>query len=117
VIDYDGRIFRPVTTSANAEVSEETLFRYRQRRSVVTSAYQGGRILTGHLIGLADDTGRLEFRYHQLTVDGELQSGQCTSVPEVLEDGRIRLHETWQWSSGEAGTSVIEEVPGPRQAR
>jgi hypothetical protein len=111
VIDYDGRVFRPITTSSNAEVSEETTFLYRQRRRVVTSAYEGGRIVSGHLIGLVDPEGNLDFRYHQLTVDGELQSGHCVSRPEVLEDGRIRLHETWEWSSGEAGVSVIEEVP------
>ena len=57
--------------------------------------------------------GRLEMCYQHLTVDGELKTGRCASVPETLADGRLRLHESWQWTSGgrESGTSVIEEVP------
>lgn len=37
--------------------------------------------------------------------------GQCRSVPEVLEDKRYRLHESWQWLTGDrsSGTSVVEE--------
>lgn len=39
-------------------------------------------------------------------------TGRCHSVPEVLADGRIRLHEQWQWTSGNQskGESVIEEI-------
>lgn len=113
MIDYDGRVFRPVDVSANGTVSAETTFRYRQRRSVLTSSYAGGGVVSGHLIGLVGPEGTLEFRYHQLTVDGELQSGVCSSRPEMLPDGRVRLHETWRWTSGEkgAGTSVLEELP------
>ncbi|UDY24670.1 hypothetical protein [Nocardioides sp. Kera G14] len=112
MIDYDGRVFRPVSLSPNGTVSTETVFVYRQRRRVITSAYQGGDIVAGHLIGLVDAEGNLDFRYHQLTVEGELQAGSCHSTPEVLEDGRIRLHESWQWSTGDrsTGTSTLEEV-------
>jgi hypothetical protein len=51
-------------------------------------------------------------RYHQVNDKGELMTGTCSSVPEILPDGKIRLHETWQWTSGDqsAGTSIIEEV-------
>jgi hypothetical protein len=33
-------------------------------------------------------------------------------VPEVLPDGKIRLRENWQWTSGDfsEGESVIEEI-------
>lgn len=112
MIDYEGRAFRPVSVTANGEVSDETLFVYRQVRSIVTCAYEGGRIRSGHLIGLVDADGNLDLRYHQLTVDGELQTGTCFSRPELLPDGRVRLHESWQWTSGDGsvGTSIIEEV-------
>ena len=33
-------------------------------------------------------------RYHQVNDRGELMTGVCRSTPEVLPDGRIRLHET-----------------------
>ncbi len=33
-------------------------------------------------------------------------------IPEVLPDGRLRLREVWQWTSGDLsqGESVVEEV-------
>jgi len=39
-------------------------------------------------------------------------TGICTSTPEILPDGKIRLHEKWRWTSGDLseGESVIEEV-------
>ena len=39
-------------------------------------------------------------------------TGRCASTPEVLADGRLRLHERWQWTCGgeEEGESTVEEV-------
>jgi hypothetical protein len=58
--------------------------------------------------------GQLDMRYHQVNRSGALQTGVCQSIPEMLPDGRVRLHETWQWTSGDAssGHSVVEEIPG-----
>ncbi|MFN7927544.1 MAG: n-acetylglutamate synthase, partial [Blastocatellia bacterium] len=44
--------------------------------------------------------------------DGELMTGICISTPEVLTDGRLRLHESWQWTCGEraSGESIVEEI-------
>ena len=49
----------------------------------------------------------------RITTDGAIKTGRCHSRPEILVDGRIRLHERWQWSEGgtESGQSVVEEVP------
>jgi hypothetical protein len=40
-------------------------------------------------------------------------TGRCHSIPEQLSDGRIRLHEQWQWTSGDlsSGESIVEEIP------
>jgi len=42
----------------------------------------------------------------------ELMTGVCRSVPEILSNGKIRLHEEWKWTSGDGsqGRSIIEEV-------
>jgi hypothetical protein len=39
-------------------------------------------------------------------------TGICFSTPEILENGKIRLHESWEWTSGDQskGTSIIEEL-------
>ncbi|MGV3638576.1 MAG: n-acetylglutamate synthase [Flavobacteriales bacterium] len=112
MIDYDERCFVPLANSENGEVTPDVVFRYKQEGRIITCTYAGGRIERGHLIALVDDEGGLDMRYHQVNERGELMTGICRSTPEVLPDGRIRLHESWRWTSGDrsAGTSILEEV-------
>ena len=111
MINYDGRVFRPISNTDNGETSDETVFLYRQVGYILTSTYSGGRIQQGHLIGLVDEQGRIDMRYHQVNDRGELMTGICRSTPEVLPNGKIRLHESWEWTSGDRskGSSVLEE--------
>ncbi len=112
MINYNDRRFRPVQNSANGETSDETVFHYKQEGNVLTSTYAGGRIRQGHLIGLVDERGCIDMRYHQLNDHGELMTGTCRSIPEMMSNGKVRLHETWQWTSGDgsSGSSVLEEI-------
>ena len=112
-IDYDGRRFRSLSNSETGEVDAETVFQYHQRGDVVWATYEGGAIRFGTLIAKVDGAGALDMRYHHVNVAGELMTGRCRSTPEILPDGRLRLHERWQWTSGDGsrGESVIEEVP------
>lgn len=111
-IDYDNRKFASVQNSETGEVSGETVFHYRQKDNVVWAEYLGGAIVFGNLIAKFDVDGKLEMRYQHLNQNGEFMTGVCISTPEILDDGRIRLHEKWQWTSGDfsAGESVIEEI-------
>ncbi|RAI94812.1 n-acetylglutamate synthase [Algoriphagus yeomjeoni] len=111
-MNYNNKTFRPISNSENGETSAETLFHYKQDENVLTCIYSGGKIIKGHLIALVDEAGNINMRYQQLNTAGELMTGICQSKPEVLENGKIRLHETWQWTSGDcsAGESVLEEV-------
>jgi len=111
MINYDNKIFKPVTNSENGETSDKTIFRYKQKGNILTAEYEGGKIISGHLIGLVDQDGVIEMRYHQINQQGELMTGICNSRPEQLPNGKIRLHETWQWTSGDQskGQSIIEE--------
>jgi hypothetical protein len=78
---------------------------------MLTAEYSGGKIKYGHLIGLVDEFGNITMRYHQINDNDELMTGICFSTPEILENGKIRLHESWEWTSGDQskGTSIIEE--------
>lgn len=112
MMNYHGKSFRPVQNTENGETSAETIFHYRQEGNILTSEYSGGKIKKGHLIGLVDELGQIEMRYHQVNSHNELMTGTCQSVPEILPNGKIRLHETWQWTSGDLseGKSVLEEI-------
>lgn len=111
MINYNGKTFKPTTNTENGETSNETVFQYKQVGTIVTADYSGGKIVTGHIIGLVNEKGNIAMRYHQVNDKGELMTGSCNSVPEILENGKIRLHENWEWTSGDKskGQSIIEE--------
>ncbi|MGV8880188.1 MAG: n-acetylglutamate synthase [Sphingobacteriaceae bacterium] len=111
-MNYNDKRFRPISNTENGETSSETIFHYQQTGNVLTSAYSGGKIKLGHLIGLVDKNGNIEMRYHQVNIKDELMTGICRSTPEILENGKIRLHENWEWTSGDKseGQSIIEEI-------
>jgi len=96
----------------SGEVTGETLFEYHQHGQSLWASYQGGAILHGALFGVVAQDGSLDFTYTQLNTSGEVSTGHCHSTPELLPDGRIRLHESWFWTTGRlaAGTSIVEEV-------
>ena len=111
-MNYNDKIFRPTSNTKNGETSSETIFHYKQVDNVLTSEYSGGKIKYGHLIGLVDKNGNTEMCYHQVKNKDELMTGICKSKPEILENGKIRLHESWEWTSGDKskGQSIIEEI-------
>ena len=69
-------------------------------------------LVFGTLLAKVDASGDLDMRYQHISVDGNFKSGRCHSRPESLADGRLRLHERWQWTDGAEGNgvSIIEEV-------
>lgn len=111
MINYNNKIFRPIINSENGETSSKTIFLYKQVGNVLTSEYSGGKIISGHLIGIVDKNGSIDMFYHQVNDKNEIMTGICNSKPEILENGKIRLHENWEWTSGDKskGKSTIEE--------
>jgi len=111
-INYNNKKFTVNENSANGDVGNDTLFHYWQEGNVVWGTYKGSQISFGTLVAKVQRDGLLEMRYQHIDNQGNFKTGRCTSTPEVLEDGRIRLHEKWQWTSGDqsSGSSTIEEV-------
>ena len=111
-MNYNDKIFRLVSNTKNGETCSETTFHYKQIENILTSEYSGEKIKYGHLIGLVDENGNIEMRYHQVNNKNELMTGICKSKPEILENGKIRLYENWEWTSGDKskGQSIIEEI-------
>lgn len=112
MFNYNNKKFKAVKNTINGETSEETVFLYKQTGNIVTSKYSGGKIVEGHLIGIVSPNGEIDMRYHQINNKGILMTGKCKSIPEILNNGKIRLHEEWQWTSGDKskGNSIIEEL-------
>ncbi len=112
MINYNNKRFRSIENSPNGEVSGKTIFHYRQEGDIVWANYKGGSIRFGNLIAKVNRKGELDMRYQHLSEDGAFKTGICHSKPEILEDGRIRFHESWQWTSGDQskGNSIVEEI-------
>jgi hypothetical protein len=88
------------------------IFHYKQEGIIIRCSYTGRNIEAGHLLGLVDETGSIYMSYHQVNRSGELVTGACQSTPEKLPDGKVLLHEAWQWTSGDKskGNSILEEI-------
>ena len=114
MINYDARWFSPAGGPAD---EKGRIAVYRQRGDLLWGEFAGGDARRGALTGRVDQNGHLEFGYCLVLVGGAVISGRCRSVPEVLPDGRIRLHETWERFGADAatGTSCIEEIPAAAQ--
>ena len=109
---YGGRLFKPVETSDTSQTGTDTIFKYEQDGEMVTATYSGGQIKFGQIIGRVDPDSILNMRYQHVDRDGELMTGYCTTTPEILESGKIRLHEKWKWTCGHRarGRSILEEI-------
>lgn len=112
MINYHNKTFRATVIADSGNVNAETVFIYRQDGDIVTASYAGGNIISGHLIAIADENGKLDMRYQHINTGHALMTGTCVSVPELLPNGKLRLHEKWQWTSGDMskGESIVEEI-------
>lgn len=110
-IDYDGKIFVPIVNSENGEVDDNTTFRYHQSGTDFQADYTGGDIKIGTMVGKVSENGELDFYYQHLNVNGEMRVGKCHSVPQINSNGKIELHEQWQWLNGDcsSGSSIVVE--------
>ncbi|MGI5131777.1 hypothetical protein ACQEVB_33590 [Pseudonocardia sp. CA-107938] len=110
VPSLDGRTFVGVTNSGDGEVGAATVFDYHEQADLVWAEYAGGGIRLGRLAGTRSGDA-LDFRYVHVSADGSTSSGHCAARLELLPDGRVRSHETWEWESRPgAGASVVEEI-------
>lgn len=111
-INYHKKKFKIVSNSENGELSPNLIFTYEQRDNILSCCYFGGSVILGTILGVVHEDGVLEFSYQQINSENELKTGKCRSIPEVLEDGRIRLYEKWQWTNGDlsSGESILEEI-------
>lgn len=111
-LNLNKRIFKSISNTDNGEVSGETIFNYYQEGDCIWASYSGGKIDRGFLIGKFIEERQIYFTYQHINNNKEIRCGECKSTLESLSDGRLLLHESWQWFDSEraCGNSVIEEV-------
>ncbi|WP_198931711.1 n-acetylglutamate synthase [Labilibacter marinus] len=112
MINYDNKIFITRSNSENGDTDENTVFYYKQSGSTVTATYKGGSIKSGFLEASADHYGNLQMQYYHTNINNQLVTGICTSTPDLLPNGKLRIIEDWQWTCNkfEKGRSILEEI-------
>lgn len=110
-IDLDDRHFETIETSESSggDLAAGTVYHYRQQDDVVWATYEGGGILFGTVLGQVAPDGTLTLRHQHLSPEGAFRAGTRRARPEILPDGRYRLHEEWEGEGG-SGTAVTEEI-------
>ena len=126
MINYEGKRFRAVTDDPGSDAPpaaaggsptvgpgvSSCLATYHQDGDLVWAEFAGGEVRRGSLAGTCDPEGTLDFAYCMVLRDGGVISGRSVNTPQVLADGRIRLHERWERYGPHSarGISYMEEV-------
>jgi len=114
MINYNDKRFGMLSTTTGA--SSDVVFHYHQNGDVVWGTYdalnEAAGLLKGVFVAKVDAKGVLDLRFSHIKSLGEIVTGVSISTPEVLPDGRIRLIEDFQFTSGDKskGISIVEEI-------
>jgi hypothetical protein len=111
-LSLHGRRFVLERNEPGADCQPGMAFHYGQAGARVWALYGGGHVAFGTLVARVCEGGALDARYQHAMSDGAIRTGRCATRAECLDDGRIRLHEQWQWLSGAtgAGESTLIEA-------
>lgn len=110
--DYDGRSFRTVSNTEGGETNAETVFHYRQEGDIVWATYKGGEVIFGTLLAKADEEGRLDMRYRQLSRSGEWRGGRTSRRARPSSKSSARL----KFSTPDTEFRLIPNVAGAAQS-
>lgn len=109
-ISLDSRTLVGVANSKDGEVSSDTRFEFEQEGARIYAHYSGGDVVDGHLVGTFDGS-EWDVRYSQINSNQETANGHSVGTVELLEDGRVRVEDEWEWESQKgSGESTLEEV-------
>jgi len=106
----EGKIFNSISNTRGGEVGIETVFYYHQKGNIVWAEYEGGEVEKGHLIAKVLESDQLDMRYQHINRQGQIMIGQCLSTPEILESGKLKFKEQWQWLCGNNSTGYSEII-------
>ena len=112
MINLDNKKFKTISNSENGALSKDFIFHYKQKGNILTCLYKGGDIVEGQLLGIIAEDNTIKMSYHQINKKDEINTGICFSNILVQSNGKIKIEENWQWTSGDQskGFSVLEEI-------
>lgn len=111
VINYDGKVFKLVSSDGPGDVDSQTVFFYHQKDDYLWGHYEGGNVIAGVLIGRVLSDHSLAFTYDHYDIRGILKRGICRSYPEWVQN-HLYMKEQWRWTEGlqGEGSSILVEI-------
>lgn len=109
-IDYNNRKFRVIGNSNVKDIGSQTIFEFCQDGDLIFGRYQGGEVRKGSFIAVMHGNGSMEKKFQHLNQRGNLVSGSSIASPEILNNGSVRLRESWEFSPEVSGSTIMEEL-------
>ena len=110
MINLNNKTFTPFVNSENGEITHKTSFYYKQKDHIIWAEYNGGNIVKGSLLGNTTNEHEFEFCYQHLSTGGDIKTGRYKTTISILESGKIKLSEHWQWFTGDQSKGYSELV-------
>ncbi|GAA0282213.1 hypothetical protein GCM10009527_093090 [Actinomadura nitritigenes] len=112
LFNLDGRRFAMVSSTASrVDPAAPTRFAYAEADGVVWGSYEGDTVVHGRFVG-ARRGAEVQLNYVHLTKQSAHPvAGSSTNRIELLQDGRIRLVEEFQFEGDDTPqVSICEEI-------
>ncbi len=109
-IDYNNRKFRVIGNSNVRDIGSNTIFEFCQNGDLIFGRYQGGEVKKGNFIAVMHGNGSMEKKFLHINQKGKLVSGSGIATPEILDNGTIRLKESWEFVTKVSGSTIMEEL-------
>lgn len=109
-IDYNNRFFKGCENYDSGDFNQDTVFHYRQTEDIIWATFRGGGVKFGTAVGTMNEDSSFFIGWQYISSGGDLITGTSVSAPEILPDGRIKIHESWSIDGGESGISSVIET-------
>ena len=115
-LSLNNRTFIPFENSEGGVVDARTQFHFTQIGQNFAAEYQGGDILSGHIIGRMSNDLTGEMLYHCQTTGNKLKAGHASATFKTTDTGAIRMSLKWKWLGGGTGSGTSEYITIDPQA-
>jgi hypothetical protein len=110
-INLDGKKFKLLVNSEHGQVTDKTIFEYRQTNNKFTAHYFDEEIIHGSIVGIIHEPKDIYLVYHCILKNGQIRAGEA-SAEAIIENGKMKLKMNWKWLTGgnESGFSEYIEI-------
>ena len=109
-IDYNNRKFKVIGNSNVKDIGSNTIFEFCQNGNLIFGKYHGGEVKKGNFIAVMHGNGSMEKKFQHINQNGKLVSGSSVASPEILNNGVVRLKESWEFFPEVTGSTIMEEL-------